>query len=176
MNNPKTILTLTEIVEGIVEYSQTEVLDSPGAARESVQSYIEREEAELGMNAHLMKGSTMDLFQQPAGGRRGTILFSMGGHEYLFTWYNMPGEYKVTDDEFVSVLESFCNSSRSNADFQKVAETISTKMHRYCQNELWKFIKAIIRVFATARYDERNKTAHTQAGDILEFMETNNIA
>lgn len=173
MKKPQTILTLTEIVSGIIEYSSTEIYESPAEAKRSILSYIENEGKELHNEPRLTSGRLDDLFS--TNQTKGTISYEVGEHEYLFTWCKTPGEYNVTNEELVSVLEAFCNTSRTLSDFEYVATLISQKMHRYCQNELWKFVKAIIRVFANANFDKRNKVAHDQAWDIMEYMENNNI-
>lgn len=105
----------------------------------------------------------------------GQTRFFIGPDTYAVVWQTIPAEYNVSDEEIYGALDAYCNSCRSPKDFQQMAEKISANMHRYCQNELWKLIKAIIRAFAQGRYDDRNKTAHHQAQDIETFMEENNI-
>ena len=93
----------------------------------------------------------------------GSIDTGFSGHEYEISFKIVPAEYRVSDDEFYTSLDSYCNSGRTYTDFRNMAERISGSMHRYCQNELWKFIKKIIAVFASGPYDERNEAAHNQA-------------
>lgn len=90
-------------------------------------------------------------------------------------WETDCGEYAISDKEFREACESFVNSSRCPSDYRKVADDIVTNMHRHLQSEFWKFVKHFIHALAQGRYDDRNKTAHSQAGDIAEFMELNNI-
>ena len=49
------------------------------------------------------------------------------------------------------------------------------EMHRYCQNEMWKLVKHIIGAIARGGWDDRNRSAHSQAEDIQTFMEEKNL-
>lgn len=105
----------------------------------------------------------------------GEQTFNILANRYDISWRTLPAQYNVSDEEFKSTLDAYVNSNRGVSDYQKMAEDISATMHRYCQNELWKFVKALIRAFAQGRWDERNKTAHDQAADLAAFLEAENI-
>ncbi len=108
-------------------------------------------------------------------GKDDRISYVDGDHEYSITWDFVHSDGQVTDDETVRVLESFVNSNRCIANYRKVAEQITTCMHRYCQNELYKFIAVILRQMAVCNYDERNALMHNRAEKIVEFMDKYNL-
>lgn len=105
----------------------------------------------------------------------GNQTFNILANRYDISWRTIPAEYNVSDDELFDCLQAYVNSSRGASHYKAMAERIADTMHRYCQNELWKFVKALINAFAAANYDDRNKTAHTQAGDLSAYMDINNI-
>ena len=117
------------------------------------------------------QGSYRQMWDKPEG----NFAFSIGSHEYQIAFLKVSGESRVGDDEMVRALEGFTNSSRTGTDYKRVAESAVLNIHRYCQSQLWRFIKKLIEAIAKGGYDDRNRTAHDEAGDILEFMQLNDI-
>lgn len=105
----------------------------------------------------------------------GQLDFSILGNKYNVAWLNIEGNHHVTDDEVQACLDAFVNSSRTASEYAQVAQSIAKTMHRYCQAELWKFVKALIAAFAQAPYDDRNRSAHHQAERLQAFIETENL-
>ncbi len=120
-----------------------------------------------------LEGDLNDLFLSK--NKEGTLAFKFGKRVFYYAFKKIPGEYHVSDDEMVQVIEAFCNTSRCRTEYEKAAALITTKMHRYVQGEFWRFVKCIIRAFSTARSDERNKRAVNEAAEIATYMENNDI-
>lgn len=171
MKKPTVIISIAEVVCGILESQQCHAFDTPNEAKDFITNNLNAESKELDTPIKADSGDINTLFKNV---HEGNFSFSIGDHEYHIAFLKDKGEYNVTDDELVEALDAFCNSNRTGTDFLRVARRISDNMHRYCQNELWKFIKALIRTFASGRYDDRNATAHDQAGAITAFMDSNN--
>ena len=147
------------------------VYDSPADAKKGILDILKEEADYSKEDIVLRAGDTKDLFNE----KEGTLDYTVGGYTFHFHFLNVPGEYNVSDQEVVKALDAFCNSNRSQKDYERVAQGISLNMHRYIQNELWKFIKHLIKAFAAGGYDPRNRTAHNQAQDIELFMEEKNM-
>lgn len=150
-----------------------EIHPGPAQARASAEAYLaknrERINAECGgeLAVLLEEGAWTDLFSK----KEGTLRLSIGSETVHITFKADSGEYGVSDDEMIRTLEGFVNSSRSNGSYKEVADQIPHRLHRYCQNELWKFIKKIIASLASAGYDTRNRSAHEQAELTQAFLE-----
>lgn len=147
------------------------VYATPAEAMKGILAILEEEAKYSKEDIVLRSGSRKGLFNE----KEGTLDYTVGGYTFHFHFLNVPGEYNVSDQEVVKALDAFCNSNRSQKDFERVAQGISLNMHRYIQNELWKFVKHLVRAFAVGRYDQRNRTAHDQAQDIELFMEEKNM-
>lgn len=106
-------------------------------------------------------------------GKPGNYQYTDGDHEISIAWDNVPTEYRVSNEELYYALDGYVNSNRSQSEYKTFAEHLTSKMHRYCQNELFKLIYRIIRAFADAPYDERNKPAHDKCQKISAFVENN---
>lgn len=139
---------------------------SRAETKDFIVNTLAAEAEELGACVRPLSGDVMDMWKY----KEGSFSFGIGDHTHYIHFLNIPGEYRVTDDEVVSALDSFCNSGRSGQDYRAVAERISTEMHRHCQNELWKFVKQLIRAFAGGRYDDRNAAAHDEASAIQGYI------
>jgi hypothetical protein len=148
----------------------TATYESPAQAKETILNTLRAESSELGEEYGVLSGDIADMFSTRWNG--GAFSYRIGGHEYHYRWTRIPGEYKVTDDELVKALDAFGNSNRSRADYGRVARRISSETHRYIQNELWKFVKELIRAFAEGGCDERNRTARNQARILESVIET----
>lgn len=175
MRNNQTIISITELYCGQFYCQHIHVFEAPYMAKNVIEKMVkedlQRAQASIPGLTLIEEGTPMDMWNK----KEGAFCYTIGTKEYKIVFYNITGESHVSDKEVVEALDGFVNSSRSALDYKKVAETISQEMHRYCQNELWKFIKKIIEAFAGARYDKRNETAHNQAERVLQFMEKENI-
>ena len=120
----------------------------------------------IGTHVRPLSGDIMDMWNR----KEGSFSFGVGDHTCHVHFLNVPGEYHITDDEIFSALDAFCNSGRSEKNFRDVAERITAEMHRHCQNELWKFVKHLIRAFSMGRFDERNAVAHDEASAIQGYI------
>lgn len=184
MRNNQTILTITKIVPG--SKPTTTILTFPEAhlAKQHLEAYFELQRVKLknkhsfefGLTNETPTGKEPVTLRDIVTKKEGEGDWNLSGGPttvfYHVSWQTISGEYNVTDDEVYQYLDAFVNSSRRASDYKAMAQRITESMHRYCQNELWKFVKEIITAFAQGGFDDRNKTAHRQAGDILEFMET----
>lgn len=187
MKENMTILAVTRIEKNTVT-TTINTYKAPHLAKEFLEAYFELQRVELknkygfefGLTNETPAGKEPVTLRDIVTKKEGEGDWKLSGGQfttvYHVCWKTIPGEYNVTDDEVYQCLDAFVNSSRGASDYKAMAQRISESMHRYCQNELWKFVKALIGHFAEGRYDERNKTAHTQAGDIYEFMKENEIA
>jgi len=187
MNNKTTILAITKIPphpagEPMTLSTSIVTLPEPYKAKQHLEALFAAEKALLAQQMNTQPEDIpffptentyrQRIIDQECGEQRFNVL----GTRFHVAWKTLPASYSVSDDEFFQCLDAYTNACRGATDFKTMAQRISENMHRYCQNELWKFIKALIRAFAQGRYDDRNKIAHNQAGDILEFMEANDIA
>lgn len=179
MRDNQTILTITKIVPG--NKPTTSILTFPEAhlAKQHLEAYFTAEKTIL---AEKLNANTETVFIIPAENTyRQRIITQQSGEQgfdilanhYHVAWLKIEGCSSVTNEEVQSALEGFVNSSRTRTEYAQVAESISKNMHRYCQNELWKFIKEIIRAFALGPHDDRNKTAANQALELQGFIENN---
>ncbi len=171
MQKEQTIISITELSCGQFDSQQVHTFDSRKAAKNAIEKKLDEDLAlgrksipELGISP--VEGSLRDLWSKTEG----NVSFSIGSHEYRIAFLNVPGEYPVTDTEVFSALDALCNSNRSTQQYQALAEHISRNMHRYVQNELWKFVKQLIRAFACGGSDKRNATAHDQAQAVFGFI------
>jgi hypothetical protein len=150
-----------------------EIHPAPTKARASAEAYLaknrERINAECGAELPILleEGAWTDLFSK----KEGTLRLSIGAETVHITFKADSGEYGVSDDEMIRALDGFVNSSRSGGSYKEVADQIPQRLHRYCQNELWKFVKKIIASLAAAGYDTRNRSAHEQAALTQAFLE-----
>lgn len=171
MKKSQTLLSVTVLDCGQFDSSQVHSFEDRNKAKSFILAFLSKESKATGETPVSHDGGTVRLWED----KEGTFSYSVGTNTYVFSFLNEPGSGAVSDNEVLSVLDSYVNSDRPYSEYEKTAQLISENMHRYCQNNLWKFIKQIIRAFASGLYDDRNKTAHHQAGDVLEFMEQNDI-
>lgn len=177
MKKNQIIISITELSCGAFDAQQIHTFEEPHQAKTFIDDKL-KEDLELArksietLELKAIEGNIRDMWNSA---REGSFSYAIGNHEYKISYLKVSGDHSVSDEEIVSALDGFVNSGRSNYDYKKVAEEISMNMHRYCQNELWKFVKQIIRAFASGAYDDRNKTAHNQAQNIEAFMEENNF-
>lgn len=171
MKKASIIISRTETACGVFESQQCHCFDNPAGAKASVLRYLEDESHQLGIPSEKGSGDIMSLFGHD---KEGNFSYTIGDHEFHFAFLRTDADYSVDDEELTRVLEAFCNTGRTGTDYLNAARTVSTKMHRYCQNELWKFVRKIIEAFADGPHDERNHTAWDQAGEIQEFILNNN--
>lgn len=180
MRDNQTILTITKIEPA--GKPTTTILTFPEAhlAKEHLEAYFTAEKTIL---AEKLNTNTEAVFIIPAENTyRQRIITQQSGEQgfdilanhYHIAWLKIDGCSSVTNEEVQSALDGFVNSGRTKTEYAQVAESISRNMHRYCQNELWKFIKEIIKAFAHGPYDERNKTAANQALELQGFIENSN--
>ena len=176
MKNAQTIISLTTLSCGQFSAQQVHTFDSPANTLAFVRKFL-KDELDIArkstpeLDSVLSEGDPMHMWNS----KEGSFGYDIGTNGYRFAYLNTQPEYKVSDKEAATVLERFANSGRSTADYRRVAESVSSGMHRYCQNELWKFVKALIRAFATGGFDLRNRTAHDEAQDIALHMDANNL-
>ena len=145
------------------------VYPSPSDTRQGILDMLRPDEEHCGAQAVLRSGDPGDIFRR----KEGVLEYTLGDIVFHFHFLKTDAEYKVSDDEFFSALEGYANSNRSQKDFADMAARISGTMHRYIQNELWKFVRQIIRAFAFGRCDQRNRTAMNQALEIQTFIDNN---
>lgn len=144
--------------------------DSPSRAKETILNSLRAESSEIGEEYCALSGDIADMYNTRWNG--GAFSYRIGGHEYHYRWTRIPGEYQVSDDELVKALDAFGNSNRSCSDYERVARRISSEMHRYIQNELWKFIRKLIQAFAEGGFDTRNRAARNQARALQSVIDT----
>lgn len=184
MRDNQTILTITKIepAPDAVKRPTTTILTFPEAhlAKQHLETFFTAEKTIL---AEKLNTNTDAIFViPPENTYRQRIITQQSGEQdfdilanhYHVAWLNIDGCSSVTNEEIQSALDGFVNSGRTKTEYAQVAESISRNMHRYCQNELWKFVKEIIRAFAHGPHDERNKTAANQALELQGFIENSN--
>lgn len=180
MRDNQTILTITKIVPA--GKPTTTILTFPEAhlAKQHLETFFTAEKTIL---AEQLNTDTEAIFViPPENTYRQRIISQQSGEQgfdilanhYHVAWLNIKGCSSVSNEEMQSALDGFVNSGRTRTEYAQVAESISRNMHRYCQNELWKFVKEIIKAFAVGRHDERNKTARDQALELQCFIENSN--
>ena len=108
-------------------------------------------------------------------GKCGKLNYTAGAHEYSVVWDFVQGDSRVSDDELITTIEQYCNMNRSQTDYDNVAVRATDKMHRYCQNEMYRLVASLIRAMATCRYDERNTRMHNRAEMIARYMNEYNL-
>lgn len=161
-----------ENCEGLDEHSlQVSTFDSRAEAQDYIIRNLNEESKELDTPLEEESGSVKDLWRS----KEGTFSYRVGDHVYHISFLNVGAEYKVSDDEVFSALDAYANSNRSHLDYSGLAARISASMHRYVQNELWKFVKHLIRAFAAGGSDERNRTASRQAALLAKYMDKQNV-
>lgn len=173
MREKKIILSFYEETPDGVEPSSLgcECFAEPHEAKAFIERNMRAEAEDLMEKAILESGDPTRMWI-PGNGQ---LRYKIGDHLYVYAWRHIPGDGNVTDDELISVLESYVNSNRSHKEYETVARRMVTEMHRYCQNELWKLVKHIIGAIAAGEWDDRNRTARSQAADIQAFIEEKNI-
>lgn len=173
MREKKIILSFYEETPDGVEPSSLgcECFAEPHEAKAFIERNMRAEAEDLMEKAILENGDPTRMWI-PGNGQ---LRYKIGDHSYVYAWRHIPGDGNVTDDELVSVLESYVNSNRSHKEYETVARRMVTEMHRYCQNELWKLVKHIIGAIAAGGWDDRNRTARSQAEEIQTFMEEKNL-
>lgn len=159
---------MAEVVCGVLESQQCHTFDTPAEAKAFILRNLEAESNEL--DTPLEKDSG-DIASLSGRAMEGNFSYTIGDHEYHIAFLKTESEYTVHDDEMANTLEAFVNTGRSVRQYEEMAGNISLNMHRACQNELWRFVKAIVRAFANGRYDRRNETAHDQAELVAGFMD-----
>lgn len=176
MKKNQIIICITELSSGEFDAQQIFEFEAPYQAWNHINEKLKNDLA-IGrksipeLDIVFSEGNYKDMWTKPEG----NFAISIGTHDYKVAFLNVYGESRVGDDEMVRALEGFTNSSRTGTDYKNVAESAVLNIHRYCQSQLWRFIKKLIEAIAKGGYDDRNRTAHDEAGDILEFMETHDI-
>lgn len=178
MKQPRITLSIVQLSDETYDNTVIRTYGSAWEALDDVKEFLKAEQGTLS-GIHSMQfviatkyGNLTDIAGKAASG---TFGIAIGPKEYHFQFVKEAGEYTVTDDEMYHALEGYINSCRDRSDYAKLAGRICVDMHRYCQAQLWKFVKELIAAFARGRYDERNKAARDQACDILGLMETSNF-
>ena len=179
MRQNQTILTITKIVPAGKPTSTILSFKEPHEAKAHLDAFFITEKENLAASIDTLTDnvplipSEDHIRRKIITEREGQQDFDILANHYHIAWLTIYGDSHVTNEEVCKCLEGFVNSGRTASEYLEVAESISLNMHRYCQNELWKFIKSIIKVFATGRHDDRNKTATDQALEIQTFIENN---
>ena len=170
MKKQRIIISVTELSCGAFDAQHIHSFEKPGEAKSFIKDYLFKEAAAMGESTPNELSSTSFL-ERLWYDKEGSATVDLGTNRYVIGWLKEPADGRVTDDETVEVLESFVNSSRTRADYDKVAALVTERMHRYCINELWKFVKSLVKAFSVMRYDERNQTAHDEAASVQYYME-----
>jgi len=173
MREKKIILSFYEETPDGVEPSSLgcECFAEPHEAKAFIERNMRAEADDLKEKAILESGDPMRMWEPG----RGKLEYKIGDHRYVYAWNHIGGDGSVPDDELVNVLENYVNSNRSHKEYDAVAKRMVAEMHRYCQNEMWKLVKHIIGAIARGGWDDRNRSAHSQAEDIQTFMEEKNL-
>ena len=109
-------------------------------------------------------------------GKPGRYEYTIGDHEYSVAWSFIQPSSHVTNEELTQTLEDYVNDSgKGKTAYEKASEMITTKVHRYCQNEIYKLISCIIRAMAKCPYDDRNVLMHNRAHMIAKYMDEYNL-
>lgn len=154
--------------QGFDECSLTvHTFGSRAEAKDFILRNLEAESRELDTPLKSESGDIQDMWNRDEG----SFSYRIGDHVYHVHFLNEKGEYNVSDDELFAALDAYANSGRSGSEFERMAKRISVTMHRYVQNELWRFVKHVIHAFACGGSDTRNRTAQRQASAIQTFME-----
>ena len=103
--------------------------------------------------------------------KEGKILYEPRGGTYSISFKVRMPEANISSEEMFSFLDHYCNYRPSTSNYRETAKAISETMHRAVQNELWRFLKEIIRAIASGRYDERNALAHRQCEKIVTLLD-----
>lgn len=176
MRQSQVIISITETSCGALDAHQVHSFAAPAEALRYIEGKLQEDLALArksipSLDVIKTGGNPRDMWSR----KEGTFSYEIGTHGYSVAFLCLAAQYNVSDDEVFSTLDAYCNSNRSHADYKRFAQRIADNMHRYVQGELWKFVKHLVRAFACARYDERNKTAHEQAADVSFYMEAQNI-
>ncbi len=145
----------------------TETCQDKGEVRRAINKYLENETKGTKLPlAPAFDGQTRtieEIFLRNEGN------FAMGNEtvQYQFILQYSPGEYFANEDEVFNALDGFLNSTRGNKEYTKLAELITTQMHRYTQASLWRFIKVLIKTIAKTGYDARNEGAVREANIVI---------
>lgn len=180
MHEKQTILTITKIEPANKPATTILTFKEKHLARQHLKEYFIAEKKILAKligadpNTILLFPMEKTCHQRIISQQSGEQSFYILANHYHIAWLNIEAAYNVTNEEVQAVLDAFVNSNRSTAEYKAVAKNISATMHRYCQNELWKFIKALIEAFALGGHDVRNKTAANQALELQNVIENNN--
>ena len=176
MKENQTILSLATTSCGQHDGQQVHCFGSPAEALRFIEDHL-REELALARKHHpsltadVTEGDPRTVLTR----KEGSFSYAIGTNGYHFAFLNTAPEYAVTDDEAVAVLGAFVNTGRTQADYDRVAQRISAEVHRHTQNELWRFVKALVRAFASGGHDRRNQTAWAQSCAIAEDMDLHGI-
>lgn len=171
MKQQRTILTVIEFKDGQYVRQHIRSFEERFQVKNYIKEFLGAEADALGTNvpdevaARDFAGALWG--KDPAG----EIRVEIGRHAYVFAFLHEPGSYQVSNEEVVSVLESFVNSNHSVSTYASVADTIAVEMHRYLQNELWRFVRCLIAAFAMMRSDERNRIAQREAAEVFDFIQ-----
>jgi hypothetical protein len=180
MRENQTILTITKIVPAGKPTTTILSFKEPHEAKTHLDAFFIAEKEALAAGIDTLTDnvplipSEDHIRRKIITEREGQQDFDILANHYHVAWLNIDGCSSVTNEEMQSALDGFVNSGRTKTEYAQVAESISRNMHRYCQNELWKFVKEIIRAFALGPHDERNKTAANQALELQGFIENSN--
>lgn len=172
MRNKQVIISIAELNGGALESQTIRTFEEEYQAKDFIENKLKdalanARETSGDLEILPVDGNIRDMWNSAP---EGSFSYAIGGRGYKVSYLKIPAEYSVSDKETVTVLDAFVNSSRTVADYKRVAESISQDMHRHCQNELWKFVKQVIRAFSMGHSDERNAVAHEEAGAVHGYV------
>lgn len=180
MRDSQVIISVTTLRSGWFDSTTLLRKDTPGQVQRFILDRTEQERiylnTALGVHPHedgalrarLTEGDLKDVLTKCEG----TLRYSLGPDELVFSFLADCGEYQVSDSEMARTLEAFCNTGRTSQDYARAAEAVTAGTHRAILAELWRFIKALVKAFARSEHDLRNRTAVSQAAETWDFMES----
>jgi len=170
MKKQRIIISVTELSCGAFDAQHIHSFEEPGEAKSFIKGYLFKEAAAMGESTPNELSSTSFL-ERLWYDKEGSATVDLGTNRYVIGWLSEPADGHVSDEEVIEVLESFVNSGRARGNYDAVAQQSTVVMHRYCINELWKFVKSLVKAFSVMRFDERNQTAHDEAASVQYYME-----
>lgn len=152
-----------------------QICDSKAEAQGFILGWLDADienktgEARAASDSKVVLGRLRTLFDRKSG----TIVLDNPWGDYRIDFETRCGDSFVSDEELAQVYCDYCNCSRTEKDYRRVAEHISATMHRAIQTEFWRFIRQVIRVFGAERYDERNRWAHDECERVSSLLQLN---
>lgn len=179
MRNTQTILSITKIEPAHKPRTSLLTFKQAHEAKAHLDAYFTSEKQHLAKQIEASADAVPLIPKENTYRQRiitqqsGEQSFDILANHYHVAWLKIEGDHHVNDEELQSCLDGYVNSCRTASEYATIAESITKTMHRYCQNELWKLVKAIIKAFAHGGHDNRNKTAANQALELQTFIENN---